>query len=215
MDSFITAATSYPTAIYTALLLVVLGYWLIALMGWVDFDSTDVDVELQSHGDADPAELSTLAGYLVALGLGGVPFSMVVSLLVLLSWVLSCLAGEWLLPLVPTAPLQWLAGTAVLLASLGAAIVATAQVVKPMRGLFVTHNAMGNASLVGQTCRILSQQVNARHGYAEVAQRGAGIQIRVWADEPNTLAKGSTAYLLAYDAAGQRYLVREVPEADL
>jgi hypothetical protein len=211
MESFINAATGYPTAILTAMLLVVLGYWLVALLGWVDFDSSDIDLELQSHADADPGELSTLAGYVMALGLNGVPFSIVVSLLVLVAWTLSCLVGEWLLPWVPTEPLRWLVGTVALLASVGVAIVFTAQLIKPMRGLFVTHQAVGNASLVGQTCRIMSQSVNARQGYAEVAQRGAGIQIRVWAEEPNGLTKGDVAHILEYDEAAARYLVQQAP----
>jgi hypothetical protein len=211
MDRFINAATGYPTAILTALLLVVMGYWLLAMLGWVDFDSGDVDVELEAHADADPAELSTLAGYVMALGLNGVPFSIVVSLLVLVSWTVSCMVGEWLLPWVPTAPLRWLVGTGALLASVGAAIVFTAQLIKPLRGLFVTHQAPANASLVGQTCLIMSQRVNAREGYAEVAQRGAGIQIRVWADEPNALTKGMVAHILEYDEAAARYLVQQAP----
>ena len=213
MDRFIEAAVSYPTAILSVLLLVVMGYWLLAMMGWVDFDSGDVDSELQSHADADPGELSTLAGYVVALGLNGVPFSVAASILVLVSWTVSCMAGEWLMPWVPTLPLQMLVGTGVLLASVGLAIVVTAQIIKPMRGLFVTHQAVDNASLVGRTCRILSQSVDARVGYAEVAQRGASIQIRVWAEVPNLMAKGALAHILEYDEASNRYLVQQASGA--
>jgi hypothetical protein len=65
--------------------------------------------------------------------------------------------------------------------------------------------------LVGQTCRIQSQSVNGRQGYAEVSQRGAGIQIRVWAEEPNALTKGVVAHILEYDEAADRYLVQQAP----
>lgn len=214
MESFFNAAVGYPTAILTATLLLVVGYWLLALVGWVDFDSTDIDFELQSQADMDPGELSTLAGYVVALGLNGVPFSIVVSLLVLIAWTLSCLAGQWLLPWVPTIPLHFLAGTAVLIVSAGLAVVITAQLIRPLRGLFVTQMAIGNATLVGQTCRILSQVVNRRLGYAEVAQRGASLQIRVWADIPNELKKGAMADILEYDEAAGRYLVQIARDPD-
>ena len=214
MNRFLDAATGYPTAILSVLLLVVVGYWVLAMMGWVDFDSGDVDIELQSQADVDAGELSTLAGYVMALGLNGVPFSVAVSLLVLLSWTVSCMAGEWLMPWVPTLPLQLLVGTGVLLASVGLGIVLTAQLIKPMRGLFVTHQAVGNASLVGQACKILSQSVDDRMGYAEVSQRGAGLQIRVWADAPNTLRKGVVAHILEYDEVRNRYLVQQVPPED-
>lgn len=211
MDRFIDAAIGYPTAVLTALLLVVLVYWLLALVGWVDFESTGIDLELAPQTEGDAGELSTLAGYVMALGLSGVPFSIVVSLLVLVAWTLSCLAGEWLMPWVPTLLLHIVVGTGVLLLSVALAIFVTALLVRPLRGLFVTHQAMGNASLVGQTCTVMSQRVDERHGHAEVAQRGANLQIRVHAETPNTLTKGMPAYILEYDDAANRYLIRGEP----
>ena len=211
MDRFMDAAISYPTAILTALLLVVLVYWLLALVGWVDFESSGIDTELELQADGDPGEISTLAGYVVAMGLSGVPFSIVSSVLVLVSWTLSCLAGEWLLPLVPTLLLQIVAGTVVLLVSVALAVLATALLVRPLRGLFVTHQAMGNASLVGQTCTVMSQRVDQRSGHAEVAQRGASIQIRVWNPDDNRLTKGDAAIILAYDEAANRYRIEPEP----
>ncbi|PKO28374.1 MAG: ubiquinone biosynthesis protein [Betaproteobacteria bacterium HGW-Betaproteobacteria-9] len=209
MDRLIDAAIGYPTAIFTALLLVVLVYWLLALVGWVDFESSGIDVELQADGD--PGEISTLAGYVVAMGLSGVPFSIVLSVLVLVSWTLSCLAGEWLMPLVPTLPLHIAVGTGVLLLSVALAIFVTALMVRPLRGLFVTHQAMGNASLVGQTCTVMSQRVDQRSGHAEVAQRGAGIQIRVWTPDDNRLTKGDAAVILAYDETANGYRIEPEP----
>lgn len=207
MDRFIDAAIAYPTAILTALLLVVLVYWLMALVGWVDFESSGIDTELELQADGDPGEISTLAGYVVALGLNGVPFSIVASLLVLVSWTVSCMAGEWLMPWVPTWPLKLLVGTGVLLLSLALAVFLTARLIRPLRGLFVTHQAVANASFVGQACTVMSQKVDQRSGHAEVAQRGANIQIRVWTTSGPGLAKGDRARILEYDEATNRYLI--------
>lgn len=208
MGSFMDAVTAYPTAVFTVLLLVVLGYWLLALLGLVDFDSLGGDLELEVRGDIDGVDLGNVASYVVAMGLNGVPFSIVVSLLVLVGWTLSSLAGQWFMPLIPTWPLQLLVGTGVLLVSTALSILVTARLIRPMRGLFVTHHAQANASLVGRTCRVLSLSVNERHGHAVVAQRGANLNIRVCADTPNTLTKGSTAFILEYDEASGRYLIR-------
>ena len=207
MGSFGDAAFGYPTAIYTALLAVVLGYWLLALVGLVDFEHSGFDVDLDVQADGDAGEISTLATYVVAMGLNGVPFSVVVSLIVLVGWTLSCLAAMWVLPLVPTTLMNVVAGTAVLLTSLAVSIIVTARLIRPMRGLFVTHAAMSNASLVGQSCTVLTQSVDEKVGRAEVRQRGAGINIRVWARSPNTLSKGSTARIADYDAGSGRYLI--------
>jgi hypothetical protein len=205
MGGFLDAAFSYPTAIYTALLGLVLFYWLLALVGLVDFESADLDFDVQADGDA--GDVSVLATYVVAMGLNGVPFSVVVTLIVLFSWTLSCLAGMWLLPLVPTMLVNVLAGTAVLLVTFALAIVATARAIRPMRKLFVTHAAIANASLVGQSCKVLTGRVDEKVGRAEVLTRGASINIRVWARTPNTFAKGSSALIAEYDAASGRYLI--------
>lgn len=208
MGSFMEAVTAYPTAVFTVLLLVVLAYWLLALLGLVDFDALGGDLEMEVRGDIDGADLGAVAGYVVAMGLNGVPFSVVISLLVLVAWTLSSLAGQWLMPLVPTWPLQLLVGTGVLLLSAAVSVLVTARLIRPMRGLFVTHQAQANSSLVGRTCRVLSLRVDERNGHAVVAQRGANLNIRVWADTPNTLTKGSVAHILEYDEGSGRYLIR-------
>ena len=211
MADFPTAALSFPTAIFTALLGVVLVYWVLAIVGLVDFEHSGFDLDVHPQADADPAELGTVASYVVTFGLDGVPFSVAVSLVVLYSWVASCLAGMWLQPLVPAGVLDWLAGTAVFGAASALAIVLSARTIRPLRKLFVTHAAISNAALVGQLCRVVTGSVDQRVGRAEVAQRGASINIRVWAEEPNALTKGSSARIVDYDAERARYLI--VPEA--
>ena len=86
MGSLLQAVTSYPTAIFTVLLSVVMIYWLLAMLGLVDFESSGIDLDLDAHADADAADLGTIASYVVALGLNGVPFSVAVSLVVLIAW---------------------------------------------------------------------------------------------------------------------------------
>lgn len=207
MIGFYDAALGFPTAIYTTLLGVVVVYWLLALVGIVDFESTNLDIHQELHADAHVDEISDLASYLVALGLNGVPFSVVFTLLTVFAWTVTCLAAMWLLPLVPTALLRTVAGLGVLLGGFGLALPLTARTIRPLRGLFVTHTAMSNASLVGQSCVVLTSGVDEKFGRAEVATRGASVNIRVWAATPNSLSKGSPARILEYDEAGARYLI--------
>ncbi|BEP41755.1 MULTISPECIES: OB-fold-containig protein [Variovorax] len=209
MGDFLGAVTGYPTAIYTVLLGVVVIYWVLAMLGMVDIEHSglDVDVGVHTHADGDASDIGHLASYVVALGLNGVPFSVAVSLLVLVAWTVSCLGGEWLLPLVPTMALQLLAGTALLVASAVIAIPITAVAIRPLRGLFVSHTAVSNAALVGQLCRVVTGVVNEKDGRAEVARRGASLNIRVWATTPNALKRGSQALIVEYDEAAARYLI--------
>jgi len=209
MGDFLGAVTGYPTAIYTVLLGVVVIYWVLAMLGMVDIEHSglDVDVGVHTHADGDASDIGHLASYVVALGLNGVPFSVAVSLLVLIAWTVSCLGGEWLLPLVPTMLLQLLAGTALRVASAVIAIPVTAVAIRPLRGLFVSHTAVSNAALVGQLCRVVTGVVNEKDGRAEVARRGASLNIRVWAPTPNTLRRGSQALIVEYDEVAARYLI--------
>jgi hypothetical protein len=176
----------------------------------VDID-VDVDVDVDADVDAgdSPAQLSTLAGYLVALGLNGVPFSVVVSLLTLFAWVISTIASPLVLAFVPGGLLRFVAASAILVGAFAFAIPVTATCVRPMRRLFVTHNAPSNASLVGQECVVLTGSVDETFGRAEVPARGAGYHIRVIAATPNNLKRGDTAFITEYDEAARIYRIVE------
>ena len=215
MGEFISVVFGFPTLLYSVLLAVVLVYWLAAIVGLVDFGESDIDVDIVEHADVSVDDLGTIASYVVAFGLSGVPFSIVVTLLVVIGWTLSTLASIWFLGWVPTLPLQIIAGLAVLAICFALSIVLTARIVRPLRGAFVTQYARHNSDLVGQACTITTGSVDDQQGYAEVAQRGAGILIQVRASTPNQLRRGSRALILAYDAAARRYLVQETTEGEI
>lgn len=193
--------TSFPTAVPTVLLIILLVYWGLSLAGVFDLgDNIDVD--------ADHADLETLASWLVALGLGGVPFSIVATLLVFFTWLPTALLHEYVLAWLPAGVLQWVGGAVILLAAAGFSVWLSARVVKPLRALFVKHHAPENRSLVGSTCRIVTLSVDEKFGRAEVETSGASLNIRVWASSPNSLGKDALAVIVAYDEALQQYEVQ-------
>jgi hypothetical protein len=213
---------SYPTAIYTTLLGIVLVYWLLAILGMVDFESTDFGLDLGDAGSGSVGDIphgvhpldgqagddiGTLASRLVAFGLGGVPFSVVVSLLALISWFVAAFVSLWLLPIVPTEILRIAAGSGILVGAFAAALPLAAVCVRPMRGLFVKDHAISNASLVGRECRILTGSVDEKFGRANVANNAEEYHIRVVADVPNTLKRGDAAFIVDYDEAARVYRV--------
>ena len=156
-----------------------------------------------------PTTMSTLAGYLVALGLSGVPFSVVISLLTLFAWVISSLATPWALAFFPGGLLRFVAASCVLVGALALAIPITALCVRPLRQLFVTHSAISNASLVGQECVVLTGSVDEKFGQAEVSARGAGYHIHVIAATPNNLKRGDTALITEYNKVAGIYRIAE------
>ena len=204
---------SFPTVVFTILLGVALVYWVISILGLTGLESGDADLDVDIEpgadvGDASPS-MGTLAGSLVALGLDGVPFSVVFSLLMLFSWVISGTAAPWALSYFPNGTSHYIVGAAVLVGAFVCSLLPTVICVRPLRRLFVTHKAISNASLVGQECVILTGSVDEKFGRAEVLARGAGYHIPVVASTPNRLKRGDTALILEYDKVSGIFHIEE------
>jgi hypothetical protein len=216
--------SSFPTVIPTVLLGVLLVYWSLSIIGLVDLgdalhgdgfhsDAGDV-VHVDGHGDylhQHDGDVHSMAGYLVALGLGGVPLSIMLTVLVFFTWLATVVMHQYVIVHLPTASFQLLAGVLTLVLGLALSIPITARALVPMRGLFVKHNARSKASLVGMACKILTQTVDQKFGQAEVKDHGASFRIKVCAQVPNTLGKNSSAIILHYDETKQQYEVQEAP----
>ncbi|WP_338846121.1 ubiquinone biosynthesis protein [Massilia sp. W12] len=206
---------SFPTIIPGIFLAILLVYWLFSIIGLVDLgdnlelDSGDgaADVHLHTDAHAESTDLHSLASYLVALGLGGVPLSIVLTLLVFFTWLLSALIHKYLLQMLGSDVLRYLAGAMVLLLSAACSIRLSALAIKPLRPLFVKHHARSNHSLTGLSCMITTLSVDEKFGRAEVKDTGVNLNIRVWAKTPNHLRKKSIAVILSYDETKQRYEV--------
>ena len=147
MAEFIAALFAFPTGIMSVLLLLVLAYWLLVIIGGLDMDMLDVDVDVDTGG-GDPeveTESGSGGGILGALGLGGVPLTVVVSLLVLFSWTLTAISSQlW------NGVAGLIVGSAAVLASLGIGLGATIIAIKPLRALFNSPGAPSRASLIGK-----------------------------------------------------------------
>lgn len=211
--------SSFPTSVPTVLLAVLMIYWLLSIVGIADIgDSVDLHTDIHAvdgmdaaHGGHE-ADLHTLAGYLVALGLGGVPLSVVASVLVFFTWLATALLHRYVMVLVPTETLRMLAGAGVLLFTAALAIPISARVIRPMRGLFVKHEARSNGSLVGMYCKIITETVDTAFGRAMLDNHGTSLNIRVWAAVPNTLRKNAKAVILAYDETTGQFEVQAAPD---
>ncbi|MGC1212451.1 MAG: hypothetical protein WA890_14415 [Micromonospora sp.] len=193
MTGFVGTALSFPTVLFSFLLLVVVGYWLLVLTGVLDLGD-DLDV------DGVPG----LAG----LGLGGVPATVAFSVLVAVAWFVS-LAGTVLLDGLGL-------GTAARIAvSVGVLVVAvlcswlvTRLVAVPLGRLFPTGTEASRHAFVGSLCTIRTGRVTADFGQAEVTASdgsSAVVQVRQPGDEP--LRAGSSALIYDYDVDGEFFWV--------
>ncbi|MDX8393686.1 MAG: DUF1449 family protein [Mariprofundales bacterium] len=207
MDNFLVNISSFPTAIYTTSLVVVVGYWLLAFSGTFDLNTfdldldLDVDVDVDLDVDGDISNIGGIAGLLTTLGLTGVPITIVISLLLLNSWIIC----YFLSLLVPTLPqfislVQIAINIGVTIVSFMGSLLITVIMIKPLRGLFRKVNqAPKSKSLLGSSCRIRSSRADADFGEAECHYEGASLIIKVRASEDETFATGDMVVVIEHD----------------
>ncbi|GIJ27941.1 hypothetical protein Vqi01_31030 [Micromonospora qiuiae] len=195
MTDFLGAALSFPTVLFSFLLVVVIGYWLLVLTGVLDLGD-DLDV------DGVPG--AVLAG----LGLGGVPSAVIFSLLVAVAWFVS-LAGTALLDGVGFgAGTRIAVSIGVLLAAAACAWLVTRLVAVPLGRLFPAETDATRHAFVGRLCVVRTGTVTADFGQAEVTAAdgsSAVVQIRQPGDEK--LTSGSSALIYDYDTEGEFFWV--------
>jgi hypothetical protein len=185
VDAFLEAVLSFPTVIFTPVLVVVVGYWLVVIAGGADPDG-------HHHHGADGH------GFLGLLGLSGVPISVVVSLLAAFAWFAS-LAGAQLLPRL---------GAVVLAAALVLAWLCTRLAVLALRRVLPEVRGPSRADFLGLTCVIRTGRVTRDFGQAEVRVAdgsSAVVQVRQAGDDD--LRAGTVALLYEVDPEGEFFWV--------
>jgi hypothetical protein len=83
-----------------------------------------------------------------------------------------------------------------------------ARALRPLKPLFVVHVSANKEAVLGKACKILTLTVDEKFGQAEVnIGGGAPLNVRVYADTPNTLTRGSNALIIDLDPKSGRYRV--------
>ena len=200
MTAFLDYALGFPTFIFGALLVCMLLYWLIAMLGLLEVDSLDHWVLFDGSDNAHGVEhsASALAGLLLKVGLGGIPLTVILTVMFLLAW----LASYVLCHFVPM-PQGWsllniVTGTAVAAAALVLGFMATVMVLRPMRGL-VAKIAPDETPkiLLGRTGLVRSAMVNATQGYGSVEDGGAGMNVQMRSPDAD-LPRGTIIVLIEH-----------------
>lgn len=202
--------SGYPTNVYTILIGVLLIFWLFAILGAIDIDifqfDTDVDLDVDAGADVD-GEVPGFLGLLHTLGFTGVPITIVLTVLVFLSWVMTYFASAYLLPLVPTTLFKMLAGTGVLVGSFIISVPITSKIVAPLRKLAQFNSAKSNKDFLGSVCIVTSQTVDDTFGQGEIQDKGAGLIVSIRAEVPNGIKKGDIVRPISYDKDKNLYHV--------
>jgi len=155
MNPFHQTVTSFPTVVYSLLLIICMLYWLVAVLGLVDLDVLDMDYD----GDIDSADSieaqTGLAGLLLKFGLGGVPLTITISILSLFGWLLCYYASYFASRYIPTTLLNVVVSIVIFCVATYLSVLATAQVIKPIRKLFAKLDIDETKHVLGQVVILL------------------------------------------------------------
>lgn len=210
MEEALTILLGFPTVIWTTLMGVVTGYWLIVIVGAIGIDLFPGD------GDGDGLEADAAGGGVLgtlsdALSLGQVPLTVVISLLVFKAWVLSIIAQWLLLPLAGSLLFMAVVGSAVLVGSSILSLWLTTITAKRFRPMFRIHTNHGQRHLIGNTIEVTSSRVDQSFGVGLLRipeQECTELNLNITCDIANDLSSGARAVITNYDEASNTYTVR-------
>ena len=188
--------SGYPTGIYTILIGVMVIFWLFAILGALDMDVISFESDIDVDGEI---EVPGFVGLMHTLGFTGVPFTIVLTILIFLAWIFSYIASAYVMPWVPTVILKVLVGTGVLVGSLLLAVPITTKVVSPLRKLAIENKAKSNKDFLGSNCKVTSLTVDDTFGQGKVQTLGTSLVVRIRAPAPNEIKKGDIVRPISYD----------------
>jgi len=217
MIEFYTTALTFPTLLYSILLAVCVVYWLLAATGLVDNDT--IHGLLHHHDGLDGidtghhhhAEASDSAGMIARLGLSGVPFMLILSVLVFFGWLITYFAQLLVLQYLPD-PLRIIAGIGVLVVALLPGLVLTSLLLRPVARLIMKLRPPVPPSILGKAGHVISPFVTEHEGRAEFADGGAGLILQVRAPAGTAFNRGERVVLLSFDETAHAYAVMSESE---
>ncbi len=215
-------AFGYPTVIFTTVLLVSAGYWILSVL--LGFESGGGDLDLDLGGDvagdvgADAGDIGSdaggdgagssngfLVGILQAFDLHLMPVALVLTVISLVGFLVSALGTLALTS--AGGSTATLVGLALTLASLLAGMFIAGKIAIVLAPVFVPEPHIRRADLIGRICTIRTGSVSTLFGQAEAVDSVSGSHIiQVRCQTPNRLGAGSQALIVSVDEGGD-YLV--------
>ncbi len=218
MDPFYQNISSFPTLIYTILLVVCVIYWAGAVLGLVDIDILDFDLDILDTSDGDVAVDSphttpdVLAGLLLRYGLVGVPVTISISILVLIGWLLCYYTVHFVFPFVPGSFLKFVAGVPVFLGALYVSARITGVLIRPLRPLFEKATQETVKHVLGQTAIVRTSRVDNEFGEANLDDGGAGLILKVRTTGDDQFVKGDKVVI--YEKLSDQNIYRVISEEE-
>lgn len=186
----------------TILLGLVILYWITVIIGAIDIDLLDFDLDLPD------GEVITnpFYGILAFLNVGDLPFMIVLSIFSLSLWTISMIIG--VLPIVSGGFIN----AVLIIPNIILSLFITKAITHPLKGLFkgMMKDVESDVKIEGQLCTLLGNLAYGRLGQAEIERLGSSILINVKVeDEEEKLLKGDKAIVLKKDFDRGYYIIKK------
>lgn len=194
---------AFPTLLFALPLAAAALYWSAVVLGVIGVDVLDGD-------SLDLPEDGPWVVVAERLSIGRTPITVTLSMLALFGFAASYF-GMRVAGLLPVP--RVIAVVVVLVVSLLVAGWVTGRVARRVSDALPSHVAENRAASIGRLCVVRSAKVDEAAGHGEVVDGRAGLLVAIRCSPPNSLRRGATAVIVAYDDNGGFYWVEALPEA--
>ncbi|MGL4773591.1 MAG: hypothetical protein ACRC2K_08520 [Clostridium sp.] len=204
MTEIINNALTGVNLIPTVLLAIVIIYWITVIIGVIDFDLFDFDIDLDGGGELGPFQ-SALAYF----NLKEIPFMLFFSIVIVNFWIIAMLMCK--LPFIN-------GGLVALLLFIPEIIISlfiTKIITNPLKGIFkkLSEVEYQGEVVIGQVVTLLCEVTEGRIGQGEIKREGASILINLKPEyEGDIFEKAEEAYVTRRDEEKNLYYIIKIRE---
>lgn len=235
MAVFIDNISSFPTLIFTGLMIFVTLYWVVSLLGLVAMDSLDGDFagetgdvagshdgghfnghhpqHFDTHHAHHQGEVGFITSILLRFGLQGVPVLVILTLLSLSGWLISYLlmhvVNAWFGTGMGRGLVHYVLAGVVLLVTIWLSLEVTSLIVKPIRKLIKSSPERTANTMLGKVATVRTMSVDAKHGEAVIEEGGATLILKVRAFD-ESFEMGDKVVLIEYFPNDNSYRVESI-----
>lgn len=201
MNLFFQNSLAFPSIIFSALLIIILFYWLCAAFGLLDIDLFNIDSELD-------VDATGLAGWLTKLGLAGIPVTIILTFFTLFGWFISYFCVHWFIRFIETDLLRYVIGFIAFIIISFVSLNLTALCLKPIRNKLISRSKPKSVhQLVGKFAVVRSEYVTENKGEALLEDGGAGLILQIRVPATENIKRGDSVIIISYDAPTHSYQV--------
>ncbi len=202
----IQAAFQWPNVVPSVLLSLAIIYWVLVIVGAMDFDVFDLDLDGDMDADVGGIEGVTGLGVVVLrfLNVGRVPLMIWGSIFTVTFWFSSMLLFDFWDD--PKQKADTLGGSLLLLRNCALSVAIAKLVTNPMRKWFRLSKGPTPEQMIGEVCELATDLVPGQNGQARYRTSAAPLLLTV-RTEKGAMRKGDLVELTRYSVESTTYWV--------